>query len=118
MWTQWVLLPCSAWVPTPTAGQHLVATPMGQILGGQGRQPEQLLGPSGAEQLQMSGPLPPHVLSEWQCNFPTSSRNPDKDERPWCYVVKDNALSWEYCRLAACGAGAAGWGGAGGGGSH
>lgn len=30
-------------------------------------------------------------------------RNPDKDERPWCYVVKDSALSWEYCRLAACG---------------
>ncbi|XP_023555728.1 hepatocyte growth factor activator isoform X5 [Octodon degus] len=29
-------------------------------------------------------------------------RNPDKDERPWCYVVKDHALSWEYCRLAAC----------------
>ncbi|XP_014444998.1 hepatocyte growth factor activator isoform X2 [Tupaia chinensis] len=29
-------------------------------------------------------------------------RNPDKDEKPWCYVVKDNALSWEYCRLAAC----------------
>ncbi|XP_015417049.1 PREDICTED: hepatocyte growth factor activator, partial [Myotis davidii] len=31
-------------------------------------------------------------------------RNPDKDERPWCYVVKEHALSWEYCRLAACGA--------------
>ncbi|XP_005408819.1 PREDICTED: hepatocyte growth factor activator isoform X2 [Chinchilla lanigera] len=29
-------------------------------------------------------------------------RNPDKDERPWCYVLKDHALSWEYCRLAAC----------------
>ncbi|XP_070256035.1 hepatocyte growth factor activator isoform X2 [Myotis yumanensis] len=29
-------------------------------------------------------------------------RNPDKDERPWCYVVKEHALSWEYCRLAAC----------------
>ncbi|XP_055988928.1 hepatocyte growth factor activator isoform X3 [Sorex fumeus] len=29
-------------------------------------------------------------------------RNPDLDERPWCYVVKDSALSWEYCRLAAC----------------
>uniref|UniRef100_A0A452TY07 HGF activator n=1 Tax=Ursus maritimus TaxID=29073 RepID=A0A452TY07_URSMA len=29
-------------------------------------------------------------------------RNPDKDERPWCYVVKDSALSWEYCRLVAC----------------
>lgn len=41
----------------------------------------------------------------------SASRNPDKDERPWCYVVKDNALSWEYCRLAACGAGTLrGWG--------
>uniref|UniRef100_A0A2K6K420 HGF activator n=1 Tax=Rhinopithecus bieti TaxID=61621 RepID=A0A2K6K420_RHIBE len=29
-------------------------------------------------------------------------RNPDNDERPWCYVVKDSALSWEYCRLEAC----------------
>ncbi|KAK2115331.1 hypothetical protein P7K49_005957 [Saguinus oedipus] len=32
----------------------------------------------------------------------TYCRNPDGDERPWCYVVKDSALSWEYCRLAAC----------------
>lgn len=31
-------------------------------------------------------------------------RNPDKDERPWCYVVNGSALSWEYCRLVACGA--------------
>lgn len=31
------------------------------------------------------------------------SRNPDKDERPWCYVLKDHALSWEYCHLVACG---------------
>lgn len=45
----------------------------------------------------------------------SASRNPDKDEKPWCYVVKDNALSWEYCRLAACGAGTLmGWGGGGG----
>ncbi|XP_058526311.1 hepatocyte growth factor activator [Ochotona princeps] len=29
-------------------------------------------------------------------------RNPDRDERPWCYVVKDSLLSWEYCRLPAC----------------
>ncbi|XP_058160359.1 LOW QUALITY PROTEIN: hepatocyte growth factor activator [Dasypus novemcinctus] len=29
-------------------------------------------------------------------------RNPDVDQRPWCYVVKDNTLSWEYCRLPAC----------------
>lgn len=26
MWTQWVLLPCSAWALMLTAGQHLVAT--------------------------------------------------------------------------------------------
>lgn len=38
------------------------------------------------------------------------SRNPDKDERPWCYVVKDHALSWEYCHLVACGAQSWGWG--------
>ncbi|XP_075399728.1 hepatocyte growth factor activator serine protease [Tenrec ecaudatus] len=30
-------------------------------------------------------------------------RNPDKDERPWCYVIKDSVLSWEYCHLVACG---------------
>ncbi|KAF6371813.1 HGF activator [Rhinolophus ferrumequinum] len=29
-------------------------------------------------------------------------RNPDKDEKPWCYVLKDHALSWEYCHLVAC----------------
>ncbi|XP_010640070.1 hepatocyte growth factor activator [Fukomys damarensis] len=29
-------------------------------------------------------------------------RNPDEDEKPWCYVVKDHALSWEYCHLTAC----------------
>ncbi|XP_045145431.1 hepatocyte growth factor activator isoform X4 [Echinops telfairi] len=30
-------------------------------------------------------------------------RNPDKDERPWCYAIKDSVLSWEYCNLVACG---------------
>ncbi|XP_004715151.1 hepatocyte growth factor activator isoform X2 [Echinops telfairi] len=29
-------------------------------------------------------------------------RNPDKDERPWCYAIKDSVLSWEYCNLVAC----------------
>ncbi|XP_058579328.1 hepatocyte growth factor activator, partial [Neofelis nebulosa] len=29
-------------------------------------------------------------------------RNPDEDQRPWCYVVKDSTLSWEYCRLDVC----------------
>lgn len=72
--------------------------------------------PAGAQRSHPAGrptSLPPSA----RCPLPTClsvhSRNPDKDERPWCYVVKDSALSWEYCRLAACGArGAAGvWGG-------
>ncbi|XP_044537704.1 hepatocyte growth factor activator [Gracilinanus agilis] len=29
-------------------------------------------------------------------------RNPDSDERPWCYIMKDNTLSWEYCNISAC----------------
>lgn len=29
-------------------------------------------------------------------------RNPDEDERPWCYVLRDSVLSWEYCGLADC----------------
>ncbi|XP_014388937.1 PREDICTED: hepatocyte growth factor activator [Myotis brandtii] len=49
----------------------------------------------------------PTSLAEGSVTAPTAPlppRNPDKDERPWCYVVKEHALSWEYCRLAACGA--------------
>ncbi|XP_006262710.1 hepatocyte growth factor activator [Alligator mississippiensis] len=30
-------------------------------------------------------------------------RNPDNDERPWCYILKDNTLSWEYCNIPSCG---------------
>ncbi|XP_028917909.1 hepatocyte growth factor activator isoform X1 [Ornithorhynchus anatinus] len=30
-------------------------------------------------------------------------RNPDGDEKPWCYVMKDNMLSWEYCDIPSCG---------------
>ncbi|XP_027692243.1 hepatocyte growth factor activator [Vombatus ursinus] len=29
-------------------------------------------------------------------------RNPDSDEKPWCYIMKDNTLSWEYCNISAC----------------
>ncbi|XP_061440578.1 hepatocyte growth factor activator isoform X2 [Rhineura floridana] len=29
-------------------------------------------------------------------------RNPDEDERPWCYTVKDNSVSWEYCNITSC----------------
>uniref|UniRef100_A0A8D0G825 HGF activator n=1 Tax=Sphenodon punctatus TaxID=8508 RepID=A0A8D0G825_SPHPU len=30
-------------------------------------------------------------------------RNPDNDEKPWCYIMKDNTLSWEYCNITSCG---------------
>ncbi|XP_042323598.1 hepatocyte growth factor activator isoform X2 [Sceloporus undulatus] len=29
-------------------------------------------------------------------------RNPDDDERPWCYFIKNNLVSWEYCNIALC----------------
>ncbi|KAM6136046.1 LOW QUALITY PROTEIN: hepatocyte growth factor activator [Phoenicopterus ruber ruber] len=29
-------------------------------------------------------------------------RNPDDDEKPWCYIMKDNSLSWEYCDIPSC----------------
>ncbi|XP_032644520.1 hepatocyte growth factor activator serine protease [Chelonoidis abingdonii] len=29
-------------------------------------------------------------------------RNPDNDEKPWCYIMKDNTLSWEYCNITSC----------------
>ncbi|XP_008576423.1 PREDICTED: coagulation factor XII [Galeopterus variegatus] len=29
-------------------------------------------------------------------------RNPDNDTRPWCYVLRGDRLSWEYCDLARC----------------
>ncbi|XP_075853526.1 tissue-type plasminogen activator isoform X1 [Microcebus murinus] len=29
-------------------------------------------------------------------------RNPDGDVKPWCHVVKDSKLTWEYCDLPQC----------------
>ncbi|XP_062991961.1 hepatocyte growth factor activator [Elgaria multicarinata webbii] len=29
-------------------------------------------------------------------------RNPDEDEKPWCYFVRDNLVSWEYCNITSC----------------
>ncbi|XP_029879241.1 hepatocyte growth factor activator isoform X3 [Aquila chrysaetos chrysaetos] len=29
-------------------------------------------------------------------------RNPDGDEKPWCYIMKENSLSWEYCDIPSC----------------
>jgi len=34
---------------------------------------------------------------------PELIRNPDDDEKPWCYIMKDNSLSWEYCDVPSCG---------------
>ncbi|XP_067885357.1 hepatocyte growth factor activator [Heterodontus francisci] len=30
-------------------------------------------------------------------------RNPDGDEKPWCYIMLDNHVSWEDCNIAKCG---------------
>ncbi|XP_068164490.1 hepatocyte growth factor activator [Antennarius striatus] len=29
-------------------------------------------------------------------------RNPDGDRKPWCYTLKDSAISWEYCSVPSC----------------
>ncbi|XP_053112887.1 hepatocyte growth factor activator isoform X3 [Hemicordylus capensis] len=29
-------------------------------------------------------------------------RNPDGDDKPWCYIVKNNIISWEYCNITRC----------------
>lgn len=29
-------------------------------------------------------------------------RNPDKDMKPWCHVLKDSKLTWEYCDVPQC----------------
>ncbi|KAB0404959.1 hypothetical protein E2I00_016970 [Balaenoptera physalus] len=30
-------------------------------------------------------------------------RNPDGDAQPWCHVLKDRQLTWEYCDVPQCG---------------
>ncbi|XP_048383016.1 hepatocyte growth factor activator-like [Stegostoma tigrinum] len=30
-------------------------------------------------------------------------RNPDGDEKPWCFIMLDNHVSWEHCNIAKCG---------------
>ncbi|KAL1772963.1 tissue-type plasminogen activator [Sigmodon hispidus] len=29
-------------------------------------------------------------------------RNPDGDAKPWCHVLKDGKLTWEYCNMSPC----------------
>ncbi|XP_030069071.1 coagulation factor XII [Microcaecilia unicolor] len=32
----------------------------------------------------------------------TFCRNPDNDSQPWCYILKEHQLSWEYCSIPQC----------------
>ena len=57
-------------------------------------------------------------LASWLCHGSTSFllsgfyamtknlklfyRNPDGDARPWCHVMKDRKLTWEYCDMSPC----------------
>ncbi|XP_054854775.1 hepatocyte growth factor activator [Eublepharis macularius] len=29
-------------------------------------------------------------------------RNPDGDVKPWCYIIKGNAVIWDYCNITLC----------------
>uniref|UniRef100_A0A8C3UG70 Uncharacterized protein n=1 Tax=Catharus ustulatus TaxID=91951 RepID=A0A8C3UG70_CATUS len=29
-------------------------------------------------------------------------RNPDDDEKPWCYIRKNKEVDWEYCDVSPC----------------
>ncbi|NXU51713.1 HABP2 protein, partial [Turnix velox] len=29
-------------------------------------------------------------------------RNPDEDERPWCYIRKNHKVKWDYCDVSPC----------------
>lgn len=119
-WTPWAPRPCSAWALTPTAGQHWPGLPqaassrVGRLCPGAEVRPT---GPEAtvpicriSQTLLGRGCQEPHPAGFSHLPRPRPTclsmhpRNPDKDERPWCYVVKDSALSWEYCRLVACGA--------------
>uniref|UniRef100_A0A4X2KSX7 t-plasminogen activator n=1 Tax=Vombatus ursinus TaxID=29139 RepID=A0A4X2KSX7_VOMUR len=40
-----------------------------------------------------------HDLGLGSHNF---CRNPDNDRKPWCYVLKDNLETWEYCDVPKC----------------
>ncbi|XP_057226238.1 hyaluronan-binding protein 2 [Malurus melanocephalus] len=31
-------------------------------------------------------------------------RNPDEDEKPWCYIRKNNEVDWEFCDVSPCSA--------------
>nr|XP_028574343.1 coagulation factor XII [Podarcis muralis] len=64
---------------------------------------------SGAPCLPWDSPL---LLNEFSSSMNNSSifglgphafcRNPDGDSRPWCYVLRNMQLSWEFCNISSC----------------
>uniref|UniRef100_A0A8D2BQS0 Plasminogen activator n=1 Tax=Sus scrofa TaxID=9823 RepID=A0A8D2BQS0_PIG len=49
------------------------------------------------------------IYTAWNSNAQTLGlgkhnycRNPDGDTQPWCHVLKDHKLTWEYCDLPQC----------------
>uniref|UniRef100_A0A7N5JZK6 t-plasminogen activator n=1 Tax=Ailuropoda melanoleuca TaxID=9646 RepID=A0A7N5JZK6_AILME len=65
---------------------------------------------SGASCLQWSSiVLTGKVYTAWKTNSQALGlgnhnycRNPDGDAKPWCHVLKDHKLTWEYCDVPQC----------------
>uniref|UniRef100_A0A8C9MBD3 t-plasminogen activator n=1 Tax=Panthera tigris altaica TaxID=74533 RepID=A0A8C9MBD3_PANTA len=65
---------------------------------------------SGASCLQWSSrALIGKVYTAWKNNAQALGlgkhnycRNPDGDAKPWCHVLKDHKLTWEYCDVPQC----------------
>ncbi|XP_061473623.1 coagulation factor XII [Rhineura floridana] len=66
-------------------------------------------GSSGAPCLPWDSPL---LLDEYSFSLDNAvslglgahafCRNPDKDGKPWCYVLREMQLSWEFCNITQC----------------
>uniref|UniRef100_A0A663MS64 Hyaluronan binding protein 2 n=1 Tax=Athene cunicularia TaxID=194338 RepID=A0A663MS64_ATHCN len=42
----------------------------------------------------------PH--SHWLMLSTVPFRNPDEDEKPWCYIVKNHKVEWDFCDVSPC----------------
>uniref|UniRef100_A0A8D0GN72 Coagulation factor XII n=1 Tax=Sphenodon punctatus TaxID=8508 RepID=A0A8D0GN72_SPHPU len=65
---------------------------------------------SGAHCLPWDSPILLHELSSLSMDNPVSlglgahrfCRNPDNDSQPWCYILWEEHLSWEFCNITMC----------------